>query len=247
MTSLRRLTRIAAVLAASLLLLTGCVLPTPSVSSQSGQPSGTPTADVRDFTFASFDATYQLSRDDGGRSILVTSERLVAEFPEYDENRGIRRNLFTGYDGHPTDLEVLSVTDADRHALAYETIASGDTLSVIVAVPEGQYVHGERTYVITYQQHSVIGDLGDHQELHWEVNGTAWTEPFGTVSARVEVDGALTEHLIRGNSCSFGPIGSTSQCTVDGAGGAFSMTVDNLGPGETMTFAIPFQSGTFSE
>ena len=73
-------------------------------------------ADVNDFQFASFDGQYQLSTDAAGHSRLTTVETLVAEFPEFDQNHGIRRNLVQRYDGHPTDLQIVSVTDEDWHA-----------------------------------------------------------------------------------------------------------------------------------
>src|SRR6187399_2219239 len=52
-------------------------------------------AGVDDFTFESFDAVYELSRGDDGRSQVRTTETLVAVFPDYDQNRGIKRALVT--------------------------------------------------------------------------------------------------------------------------------------------------------
>ena len=41
-------------------------------------------ADVDDFAIESFDAVYELSRDEAGRSSLETVEHIVAVFPDFD-------------------------------------------------------------------------------------------------------------------------------------------------------------------
>ncbi|MEO5533844.1 MAG: DUF2207 domain-containing protein [Pseudolysinimonas sp.] len=249
----RRLRLLPAFLALVGLSLAGCApLPTPAASpiatgTQTATETGAPIPNVQDFQFTSFNANYQLSRDAAGRSVLLTTERLVAKFPEYDQNRGIKRDLPTVFNGHPTDLEIVAVTDARGRPIAYDSTPGSDALSVVIAVPAGQYVHGEQTYVIVYQQHSVIGDFGDGQKLTWDVNGTQWGQPFGVVSARIEVDAELAGNLIDGATCSYGLTGSTHQCDVQSAKGVFSMAAKDLGPGASLTFAIPFMAGTFSE
>ena len=47
---------------------------------------------VNDFTFDSFDVVYRLGRDAEGHATLLTTETLVARFPDFDQNRGIRRS-----------------------------------------------------------------------------------------------------------------------------------------------------------
>ena len=67
----------------------------------SGHPVTAPSG-VDDFSFDSFDASYVLGRDGSKNSTLHTTEKLVAKFPEIDQNRGIVRGIPTYYDGHPT-------------------------------------------------------------------------------------------------------------------------------------------------
>ena len=64
-------------------------------------------AGLDDFAFDSFDASYELGRDDEGRATLRTVETIVAVFPEFDQNRGFIRDLVRDYDGHSTELEVV--------------------------------------------------------------------------------------------------------------------------------------------
>ena len=68
-------------------------------------------ADVNAFSFESFAADYYLDTDAEGRSTLRTVETLVALFPDFDQNRGILRALVNTYQGHPTDISIVSVTD----------------------------------------------------------------------------------------------------------------------------------------
>jgi hypothetical protein len=97
---------------------------------------------VDDFEFASFDAVYELSRDGGGRSQLHTVETLVAVFPDYDQNRGIRRALVSDYKGHSTSIDIVSVTDGNGVPRPYEVTGEGEFTMVTIAVPQGQYVYG---------------------------------------------------------------------------------------------------------
>jgi uncharacterized membrane protein YgcG len=208
---------------------------------------------VDDFEFESFDAIYELSRDGSDRSALHTVETLVAVFPEYDQNRGIRRALVTDYKGHSTSIDIVSVTDGNGVPRSYETTGEGEFTMVTIAVPEGQYVHGEQTYVIEYTQSDVTStetDLADgvtRDEFYWDTNGTGWAQPFGEVSATVRVHADLVPSLTGEVVCYYGYEYSTDQCQVDSDGdGEFSATVRDLFSYQNMTLVIAFEEGTFA-
>src|SRR6478735_9303749 len=129
------LTRTVRALVALLLGLAGVLA---GVLAPAGAALGAPAAsvvraDASDFSFASFDAVYDLSADEDGRSVLRTTETLVAEFPEIDQNRGIGRAIPLDYDGHPTELRLISVTDEAGTARAYETDEDDGFLVVTIA------------------------------------------------------------------------------------------------------------------
>jgi len=201
-------------------------------------------ADVDDFHFDSFDGHYQLTRDSNGHSLLTTTETLVAVFPEFDQNRGIRRLLVGEYDGHPTHIRVQSVTDENGNPRTFETEGDGDFLEVTIA-DDGVYVHGEQTYVITYTSHYVTKDFDGVDEFYWDVNGTDWAQPFGEVTATVVLDPDLmAAHT--GDVASYrGQQGDGTAATVQTTGSGFTFSADSLQPGETLTFAIGFEPGTF--
>ncbi len=172
--------------------------------------------------FESFSADYYLDVDDAGRSILTTVETFVAVFPEFDQNRGMRRAIPSSYLGEPTDIAVLSVTDGDGNPRPYE-VETDDEGFLLITSAASDYVHGEQTYVFTYTQHNVTRFFPDtnDDELYWDTNGTGWQQPFGSVTARVHIPAALATALTGRAACYQGYEGSSEPCELarsDGAG-----------------------------
>ncbi|MFB9957337.1 DUF2207 domain-containing protein [Agromyces bracchium] len=226
------------------------VLAASSARSVDGPVAAVP-ADVDDFTFASFDAVYELGRDGDGRSTLRTTETLVAVFPEYDQNRGIRRAIPRNYDGHPTDIRIRSVFDQDGVPRSFETERSEDGEFELVTIAADDFVHGEQTYVITYDQRNVTFDPDDLdlQEFYWDVNGTGWRQPFGVVRAEVRLEPDLVEAFTGDVACYSGYEGSSTPCASlevqpDGAPIVVARA-DLLGPYQNLTVALGFAAGTF--
>lgn len=204
-------------------------------------------AGVDDFTFASFDAVYELGRDAESRSTLHTTEHLVAVFPDIDQNRGIRRAIPAVYDGHSTHLEIASVTDADGTPRPYTSARDGDFLVLTIAVPEGRFVHGEQHYVIEYSERDVTRFFGDTgvDEFYRDVNGTGWAQPFGEVSARLELAPAVAAAATGDAACYQGSESSTDRCGIDRDDTGFTAGAEDLGPRQNMTIAVAFRGGTF--
>lgn len=220
---------------------------TPAVAALDAAGSG-----VDDFEFALFDAVYELSRGGDGRSQLRTTETLVAVFPDIDQNRGIRRALVSNYKGHSTSLTVESVTDGSGTPRSFEQSLEDEFVILTIAVPPGQYVHGEQTYVITYTQTDVTAtstDLADGvtaDEFYWDTNGTGWAQPFREVRAAVRVDAGIRSALIGQPRCYWGYEGSTDTCEITGTGSEFRASVTDLAPRQNVTVALRFEQGTFA-
>ena len=209
-------------------------------------------ADVDDFEFQSFDATYALGIDAAGESTLRVNESLVADFPEYDQNRGIARYIPNSYQGRSLATEVLGVSDGTT-SRDYSFASEGNFVVVESVVPEGMFVRGQQRYDISYAQKNVIGvfDDTDVQEFYWDINGTGWPQPFGVVRAEVVVPSGLASSLVEDHvACYRGLDGATAQCEViveeaeDGAV-LFRIEEKSLGPYQTVTVAIGFEPGTF--
>ncbi|GAA2039641.1 hypothetical protein GCM10009819_25950 [Agromyces tropicus] len=227
------------------------VRPAPHLAADAVAPVVAVPAGVDDFTFASFDAVYDLGRDGDGRSTLRTTETLVAVFPEYDQNRGIRRAIPRWYDGHPTDVHVVSVVDETGAARGFETERSEDGEFELVTIAADDFVHGEQTYVIAYDQRNVTFDPDDAdlQEFYWDVNGTGWRQPFGVVRGEVRLAPDLVPAFTGDVACYSGYEGSSTPCASlevqPGGEPVVIARADALGPYQNLTVALGFRTGTF--
>lgn len=204
-------------------------------------------ATTQDFTINDFQADYYLSKGDDGRSFLKTVEKITAEFPNIDQNHGIERAIPLFYDNHPVSLYVVSVVDEEGVKLPYSTRKSNDNLVLRIGDAE-KFVHGLKTYVITYSQQDVTKYYQDTKsdEFYWDVNGLYWKQPFKKVTARVHLGQDLKKTLNGNMSCYYGAEGSNQKCEIGESQDYISAIVDDLKAGENMTIAIGFQSGTFS-
>jgi len=116
---------------------------------------------TQSFTIQSFSANYYLDRSATGTSLLKTVEIIQAEFPSYDQNHGILRAIPESYQGHTVSLKIDSVTDENNAPLNYTTLGQNGNLVVKIGTT-GAYVHGLKTYKITYNQRNVISFQSDH-------------------------------------------------------------------------------------
>lgn len=254
-----RLVRLLAAVVGALALIAGLALAPAAASTadvdRNAVSHGIVRLDVDDFTFDSWHSEFRLGLDADGRSTLVTTETIVARFPEFDQNRGIRRAIPTHYDEHPTDLSIESVTDGAgvRRDYETETVTDDDGEQfLVVTIAADDYVHGAERYVITYRQANVTlfpTDTAD-EEFYWEVNGTGWAQPFGEVSATLLVAPELTPKLTGKTACYQGADFSQDACATltseaDGDGWRIEVNAGGLGPHEGLTMAVGFQAGTF--
>ena len=202
---LRVLAVIALVLAMPTALLSACTM---SVSDDVAAPVST---DVNDFSFESMDVQYTLGRADDGTSTLLVEERFVALFPDYDQNRGMRRSIPDSYLGAPLNPTLVSITDGEGNPRPAETGSEDGYFSMTSRADD--YVQGAQTYVFTYTLENVTRFFQDTgvDEFYWDVNGTEWAQDFGRVSARVIVPPDLAQSLTGAQACYVGYQGSGVQ------------------------------------
>ena len=208
-------------------------------------------AGVDDFSFRSLDVDYTLGRAEDGTSTLRVVETFVAEFPEFDQNRGMRRYIPETYNGVPLHPTLVSLTDGDGRPRPVETDSEDGYL--VVTSRAGDFVHGAQTYVFTYTMVNATWhfDDTDADEFYWDVNGTGWAQPFGSVTATVHLDPELAGALTGSQACYRGYQGASDRCEItlaeeaDGSATVVAQASD-LSAYQTMTIAIGFESGTFT-
>jgi len=206
-------------------------------------------ADVNDFSFSSFDAKYELSlnSEKGNRAEMWVTETLVANFPQTDQNHGIRRSIpESSYGKYPGFINGIQVLDEYNQAREFEIGGDNGFVELLIKPSDGSYVHGQQTYVIKYHQAWVINNYqssSGFDEFYWDVNGTGWLQSFDKVTATVSVNSSLRDALVPNKiSCYEGPQGSTKACAsaaFDGTNLVF--TSGKLAAGENLTIAVPFK------
>jgi uncharacterized membrane protein YgcG len=203
-------------------------------------------ASTQDFTFTSMTADFYLGRDAGGNATLRTVETLVAEFPDFDQNHGIERAIPLKYGDADLNLSVISVTDAAGSAIPYSRSDSGQ-FAVLRIGSADSYVHGTVRYRIEYSQRNVVLSFEDTaaDEFYWDVNGTGWSQPFGSVTATVHLGDGIASSLTGNLACYQGYDGSTDRCDITRTGNTISASVSELNPYQTMTIAVGFDPETF--
>ncbi|GAA3643874.1 hypothetical protein GCM10022200_29820 [Microbacterium awajiense] len=229
-------------------------------------------AGVDDFSFDSYDADYWLIRGEGDRSRLLTTETIVARFPDFDQNKGIVRAIPLYDSGIDLDTDVISVTGGEGAPIPWWTESDGEFVYVLTG--DDSYVRGPQTYVITYAMRDVVLRYADTEadEFYWDTVGVDHVQPFDAVTATVHVAGDAASALKRGSAyCYTGRAGSTDLCAIEGpaadaawplpvqewaeswgatdaAVGAVAFTARDTGLGahENVTVAIGFDVGAFA-
>lgn len=204
-------------------------------------------AGVDDFSFESLDVEYQLGRAEDGTSTLTVVETFVALFPEFDQNRGMRRAIPDSYLGAPLHPELVSITDETGAPRAEETESEDGYYSMTSRADD--FVHGRQTYVFTYTLQNVTHHFADTgvDEFYWNVNGVEWRQPFGRITARVTMPDDLEAARTGAQACYIGSQGSTQTCAIEDADGTIAASAENVQPYQTMTIAIGFAPDTFTE
>ncbi|MCC6269996.1 MAG: DUF2207 domain-containing protein, partial [Microbacteriaceae bacterium] len=111
------------------------------------------------------------------------------------------------------------------------------------------YVHGTVTYRIEYTQRNVVRFFSNTEadEFYWDVNGTGWAQPFGSVSATVHLAEGIADALTGEFACYRGYEGSTDRCEIERNGTMVTAQTSDLLPGQNMTIAIGFEPSTFAD
>ncbi len=202
--------------------------------------------DVNNFQIQDFQIDYYLSRDSGRHAVLKTVESIAADFPTTDQNHGLERAIPTDYDGHTTDLAVVSVTDA-AGSFEHYTIRRSNGSTILRIGKADSYVHGMQTYKITYTQREVTKYFKDtnDDEFYWDTDGTQWAVPIDSLTARLHLASGLPTTLGQ-PKCYFGSAGSTDTCPVSAISDGYAITTSNLQPYQNVSLATGFQAHSFA-
>ena len=204
------------------------------------------------FNFSDFTADYYLTRDEEGVSHLRVVENLTAEFPNYAQNKGLRRHIpLTNQGGKNITLPNLDSSNIKitRNGVAepiWDISRGGDYYTVETGTDD--YVLGTQKYTFEYEFEKVVTDFDDYQELYWDTNGNGWPQRFKSLKARLHFDAELLDDYFDNEAwCYVGKYGESDQsrCKITNLHDGFEFAAKNLGPYENLTFDVKIKPGTF--
>ena len=206
-------------------------------------------AGVNDFYFSDFTGDYYLSKDTEGISHLKVKESVTAVFPDFNQNKGICRQIpFTNQDGNNVTLpnltrDNITVTRNGNSEPVYSIERENNYYNVCTGTEE--YVQGEQEYVFEYEYNKAVTDFGDYQELYWDTNGNGASQKFEKVTARLHF---TDETVWTGEAwCYVGRYGESGQdrCKISKIADGVEFRAENLQSYENLTFDAELKPQSF--
>lgn len=210
-------------------------------------------ASTDDFYFNNFTGDYYLLKDTEGISHLKVVESVTAVFPDFDQNKGICRQIpFTNQDGKNVTLPSLTEDNiiVTRNGISepiYDITREDGYYAVCTGTEE--YVRGVQTYTFEYEFTKVVTEFTKddfrYQELYWDTNGNGARQKFNLVIARLHF---ADEDVFSGKKwCYVGSYGESKQdkCTISEISDGVQFRAENLGKGENLTFDVELKAGSF--
>lgn len=209
-------------------------------------------AGTQDFYFSDFTGDYYLSKDAEGVSHLKVVENVTAEFPSYNQNKGICRQIpYSNLDGANITLPHLDRSNIKVFRNnAIEPIYSIEKYNGHYEVCTGtdEYVLGTQKYTFEYGFENVVTEFKDFQELYWDTNGNGATQRFDKVTARVHFDESIKDLYTNKQWCYVGEYGGKGQerCEISPLDDGIQFTARNLSSHENLTYAIELKPNGFN-
>jgi len=206
-------------------------------------------ADVNNFYFSDFTGDYYLSKDEEGISHLKVIENVTAVFPDYEQNKGICRQIsFTNMDGKNVTLpsltrENIKVFRNDSVEPIYSIEKGNNYYNVCTGTEE--YVLGEQKYRFEYEFSKVVTEFEEHEELYWDTNGNGATQKFDKVTARLHFEDI---NDWSGKSwCYVGRYGENGQerCEISNIDDGVMFMTSNVSSFENLTFDVELKKDAF--
>ena len=207
-------------------------------------------ADVEDFEYASWDQQISLDLDAEGHAVAQVTETIVADFPDFDQNRGMVRGIPQLYDNAQLSPGDFSVVNELGEPVPYTLDADDDFR--VVRTGDDSYVHGPQTYVISYTLQNVIHVPDDAQidEFYWDLLPLSREQPIREFSAAITFSPRLAGALTGPAACYSGEANSAAGCSLHGpqptadGGGEFTVQPLALPANAGVTVAIALEPGT---
>ncbi|MBO0829326.1 MAG: DUF2207 domain-containing protein [Streptosporangiales bacterium] len=210
--------------------------------------AASPASAAGDERIRSYDSSMTVGKDDSMRVV----ETVQYDFGSSYDKHGFYRTLVTrmGYDKdyrrlYPVDdIKVSSPSGAPADL---STTYDANDVLIRIGDPD-RTVSGVQTYRISYRVKGVLNGFSDHDELYWNVFGSAgsgFDVPIDKATATVHLPGEVTK--VR---CSAGAVGTKTDCAdASNSGDSATFQATSLQPmaAFTVVAAIPGGAGTMTK
>lgn len=208
-------------------------------------------ADVNDFYFDDFTGDYYLIKDTEGVSHLKVVENVTVVFPDFNQNKGICRQIpFTNQGGANITLPNLNrlnmtLSRNGEPEPIYSIEKNKDYFEVCTG--DETYVLGKQVYTFEYEFEKVVTDFGEYQELYWDTNGGGAKQKFNKVTARLHFDENTKAAYAGKQWCYVGKYGANDQgrCEIKEIDDGLEFVANNLTAHENLTFDAELKPGSF--
>src|SRR5690625_2299436 len=204
-------------------------------------------ANTENFYYDSWETSVELSVDADGRAVAHIQETLVAVFPDHDQNKGIVRGLPKRFQGAEAKPRNISVTDETGAPYPFFTEQDDTFLAIMTGTDD--FVHGEQTYVISYDIPDPIFQPDDASvdEFYWDMVSVDRQQPINSFSASVTLDATLSNAFTQHAAAYIGPVGSSQQTEMRVTDQHASIAPVPLEPNEVVTIALGFERGVVTQ
>ncbi|MBP9986019.1 DUF2207 domain-containing protein [Candidatus Saccharibacteria bacterium] len=202
---------------------------------------------VNNFQFSNFSANYYLSKNSEGQSFVRVEEVFTAEFPNYNQNKGMVRAIPEVYQNHSVKFKLISV---ERNGVA-EPIYSqySENNNRVVETGTEQYLLGTQKFKFVYELTSVTNVINNTQEFYWNIIGNQFSQPFLSADATIHLSSEIKKGFTGEMKCYVGSQSASYNCESSynnkEATAHFKLT-EPLPPQSSFTVAMQFAPETFA-
>ena len=202
---------------------------------------------VNNFQFSNFSANYYLSKNSEGQSFVRVEEVFTAEFPNYNQNKGMVRAIPEVYQNHSVKFKLISV---ERNGVA-EPIYSqySENNNRVVETGTEQYLLGTQKFKFVYELTSVTNVINNTQEFYWNIIGNQFSQPFLSADATIHLSSEIKKGFTGEMKCYAGSQSASHNCEASynnqEATAHFKLT-EPLPPQSSFTVAMQFAPETFA-
>ena len=209
-------------------------------------PSVVNAQSVDNFQFSNFNAKYYLSKNQEGQSSARVVETFTAEFPNYNQNKGMVRAIPEVYRNHSLNFKFISLTRNGNPEPIYSQYSENNNR--IIETGAEEYLKGSQEFTFTYELTNITQEINNTQEFYWNIIGDQFNQPFLNAEVEVHLSPEIKENFTGELKCFAGSRAINVKCTstYDKESAIANFKIEQeLPPQSSLTVAMQFKPGTF--